>query len=145
MTARLRLKELLPNHLKKWVSKARTGNAKPKHFYFSVEDIKRWSVFKNGRRIIKYPKHARQMKKWRLWFDKMVPLDDQIELMKLIPLEDFWNCATGKVHPNDVERYFVPPLFRGKGVYLGEIKPVSKQRKKRPAQTPQLIQLSLDI
>lgn len=131
MTARLRLKELLPHRLKKYVSKARSGNAKPKHFYFSVEQIREWSTFKNGRRYIKYPAHVRKIPKWKLWFDRFVPLDDQMEIMRLMPLEDFWSCATGKVHPNDVDGLFVPPLFRGAGIFLGTMQAAPKQKRKK--------------
>lgn len=131
MTARLRLKSLLPKHLQKYVSKARSGNRKAKHFYFPVEKIQKWSTFDNGRRHINYPPEARAQKKWRLWFDRFVPLKEQRELAQLIPLEDFWRCATGDVHPNDVEKFFVPPLFRGTGICLGEIRPATKRQTRR--------------
>ena len=121
MTARLRLKALLPRRLRKWVSKARSGNAKPKWFYFTVPEIQTWSTHKGARRTIKYPPEARAQAKWQLWFDKFMPHETQLDMAQHIELEDFWNCATGRTHPNDVELCFVPPLFRGSGIDLGSI------------------------
>ncbi len=123
MYARLRLKSLLPKELKKYVGLARGVQRRPRH-WFVADPYERESykaIGKTGKMYFKLPKRIRDKPMWELFFEKYVGDEERQLLSQYITEKAFWECATGQVHPDDVDKFFVAPLFRAAGVEFNEI------------------------
>lgn len=102
--ARMELKRLLPRKLKPLVQKARRGNACPKWQFMDAE-------MKAIKGIIRKPSLQpdwyRSKTKGQLWLDSLARSEPGTFalLSKYIKPQDFWVCATGKIHPDDVHKY----------------------------------------
>jgi hypothetical protein len=97
-TARMRLKELLPKHLHRFISEARRVNRKPKHWFLSSGDPATDKRLKESQ-----PEWYRKKSKGELWVELGLKEQDRKEIRLIMDPLDFWECATGRVHPDDIE------------------------------------------
>jgi len=81
--ARDELKRLLPQKLRPLVSLARKANARKKHVFLKVGE-------------------TTKLTKRELFFARWLDAATRAELAIYIEAEDFWRCATGRVHPSEV-------------------------------------------
>ena len=92
--ARLRLKQLLPRVVHPWISKARSANAHPKRLLVPASDPS-----KPG----KLPDAYRRRTKGEIWVEEHLPEQIRRTVAAYMDPDDFWRCATGRVHPDKVE------------------------------------------
>lgn len=115
--ARMALKDLLPRDLKPWVSKARSGNNWPKYQllrqnYLSMETWQEIVVrCKGDMRQLRsqcedlVPEWYWSKSKGELWIETQMSESVKARLGQWIAPMDFWRCATGQVHPEEVTQY----------------------------------------
>jgi len=96
--ARMRLKALLPREVHPWISKARSTNSRPKHHLYP---------FPVDPRRIRYVPPVydsyRTRSKGEIWLEEKMPAAVRQAISRYLEPIDFWRCATGRVHPDEVE------------------------------------------
>jgi hypothetical protein len=127
--ARMRLKALLPREVRPWIHKARSANSRPKyHLYPFKVDSQR------PREVPEEFSHYRTRTKGEIWVEEVLP--DYIKLIigRYMSLVDFWRCATGRVHPDEVE-----PLIRAhvRQFWVSGDVPIPRPNSRLPEKIPQ--------